>query len=215
MGCDHFWATRVVVGRYVGCRGVTYAVVCLIPCAALAARDALLPNSLQLAVACFLWDCSSLGSRRRHLLRHSDMEVSVRGGTGCGSVLVPGCLASCGCRVLHWVLVWLWIFAGGVYALRLTFSEQYPEKPPRVRFTCQMFHPNGTLFVALCVRSLATCCARPGTSLIFFTLVLSWDCGPGHQCWCRLPISALQHPNLLTLRSLLLFWALSSCFRAR
>lgn len=35
-----------------------------------------------------------------------------------------------------------------MYALRLTFSEQYPEKPPRVRFTCQMFHPNGALFVA-------------------------------------------------------------------
>eukprot|EP00170_Pyropia_yezoensis_P004117 contig_16994_g4128 len=34
------------------------------------------------------------------------------------------------------------LWEGGVYALRLTFSEQYPEKPPRVRFTCQMFHPN-------------------------------------------------------------------------
>mmetsp|Transcript_13435 Transcript_13435/g.24098 ORF Transcript_13435/g.24098 Transcript_13435/m.24098 type:complete len:158 (-) Transcript_13435:96-569(-) len=31
---------------------------------------------------------------------------------------------------------------GGVYSLRLTFSEQYPEKAPRVRFTCEMFHPN-------------------------------------------------------------------------
>ncbi|KAA8492100.1 Ubiquitin-conjugating enzyme E2 2 [Porphyridium purpureum] len=31
---------------------------------------------------------------------------------------------------------------GGVYSLRLTFTEQYPEKPPRVRFTCEMFHPN-------------------------------------------------------------------------
>lgn len=52
------------------------------------------------------------------------------------------------------MLVLLGFFAGGVYALRLTFSEQYPEKPPRVRFTCQMFHPNGTLFVALCVCGL-------------------------------------------------------------
>lgn len=29
-----------------------------------------------------------------------------------------------------------------VLTLKLTFPEQYPEKPPRVRFTCEMFHPN-------------------------------------------------------------------------
>lgn len=27
---------------------------------------------------------------------------------------------------------------GGVFALRLTFTEQYPDKPPRVRFTSEM-----------------------------------------------------------------------------
>lgn len=30
---------------------------------------------------------------------------------------------------------------GGIYALKLQFSERYPEKPPRVRFTCEIFHP--------------------------------------------------------------------------
>eukprot|EP00891_Asterochloris_glomerata_P007567 jgi/Astpho2/7567/Aster-02473 len=33
-------------------------------------------------------------------------------------------------------------FEGGIFSLRITFSEQYPEKPPRVRFTSDMFHPN-------------------------------------------------------------------------
>ena len=32
---------------------------------------------------------------------------------------------------------------GGVFSLRLIFSEHYPEKPPRVRFTSEVFHPNG------------------------------------------------------------------------
>lgn len=32
--------------------------------------------------------------------------------------------------------------AGGVFSLRMTFGEQYPEKPPRVRFTSEVFHPN-------------------------------------------------------------------------
>eukprot|EP00033_Pygsuia_biforma_P000480 GCRY01000566.1.p1 GENE.GCRY01000566.1~~GCRY01000566.1.p1 ORF type:complete len:156 (-),score=9.15 GCRY01000566.1:273-740(-) len=31
---------------------------------------------------------------------------------------------------------------GGCFGLRLMFSEQYPAKPPRVRFTSTMFHPN-------------------------------------------------------------------------
>ena len=30
----------------------------------------------------------------------------------------------------------------GVFSLRITFGEQYPEKPPRVRFTSEVFHPN-------------------------------------------------------------------------
>eukprot|EP00879_Flechtneria_rotunda_P007064 GHRR01007414.1.p1 GENE.GHRR01007414.1~~GHRR01007414.1.p1 ORF type:complete len:138 (+),score=33.08 GHRR01007414.1:562-975(+) len=34
------------------------------------------------------------------------------------------------------------IVQGGIFSLKLQFSERYPEKPPRVRFTCDMFHPN-------------------------------------------------------------------------
>jgi hypothetical protein len=31
---------------------------------------------------------------------------------------------------------------GGIFSLKLQFTEHYPAKPPRVRFTCEMFHPN-------------------------------------------------------------------------
>ena len=37
---------------------------------------------------------------------------------------------------------------GGIFSLRMTFTEQYPDKPPRVRFTSEM------------VRALATSRAR-------------------------------------------------------
>jgi len=31
---------------------------------------------------------------------------------------------------------------GGTFKLRLEFSEEYPLKPPQVKFTTKMFHPN-------------------------------------------------------------------------
>uniref|UniRef100_A0A7S3DLI0 UBC core domain-containing protein n=1 Tax=Palpitomonas bilix TaxID=652834 RepID=A0A7S3DLI0_9EUKA len=31
---------------------------------------------------------------------------------------------------------------GGCFPLKLVFPRDYPERPPRVRFTCRMFHPN-------------------------------------------------------------------------
>jgi ubiquitin-conjugating enzyme E2 A len=40
---------------------------------------------------------------------------------------------------------------GGIYGLRLQFPEQYPSKPPKVRFTCEMFHPNVYADGTLCL----------------------------------------------------------------
>ena len=33
-------------------------------------------------------------------------------------------------------------FEGGLYKLSLSFSENYPTKPPRIMFTPPLFHPN-------------------------------------------------------------------------
>lgn len=45
------------------------------------------------------------------------------------------------------------VWEGGIFSLRITFGERYPEKPPKVRFTGDMFHPNvysdGTLCMDL------------------------------------------------------------------
>lgn len=34
-------------------------------------------------------------------------------------------------------------FEDGTFKLTLQFSEEYPNKPPVVRFVSKMFHPNG------------------------------------------------------------------------
>lgn len=38
-----------------------------------------------------------------------------------------------------------------MFTLRMTFSEAYPEKPPRVRFTSEMWHPNVYASGELCL----------------------------------------------------------------
>eukprot|EP00742_Colponemidia_sp_Colp-10_P000940 GILJ01001019.1.p1 GENE.GILJ01001019.1~~GILJ01001019.1.p1 ORF type:complete len:174 (+),score=17.73 GILJ01001019.1:60-524(+) len=40
---------------------------------------------------------------------------------------------------------------GGIYSLRIIFTEQYPSKPPKVRFTTEMFHPNVYTDGTLCL----------------------------------------------------------------
>lgn len=40
---------------------------------------------------------------------------------------------------------------GGIFGLRITFGEHYPEKPPRVRFTTEVFHPNVYTDGTLCL----------------------------------------------------------------
>jgi len=34
------------------------------------------------------------------------------------------------------------MWEGGTFRLSLEFSEEYPNKPPKVRFVTKMFHPN-------------------------------------------------------------------------
>ncbi|KAK2955870.1 putative Ubiquitin-conjugating enzyme E2-17 kDa [Blattamonas nauphoetae] len=34
------------------------------------------------------------------------------------------------------------IWEGGMFPMKLSFSEQYPDKPPSVKFLCEVFHPN-------------------------------------------------------------------------
>eukprot|EP00708_Paratrimastix_pyriformis_P006508 GAFH01005825.1.p2 GENE.GAFH01005825.1~~GAFH01005825.1.p2 ORF type:complete len:115 (-),score=7.21 GAFH01005825.1:91-435(-) len=31
---------------------------------------------------------------------------------------------------------------GGLFQLRITFTDRYPEQPPQIRFVTEIFHPN-------------------------------------------------------------------------
>ena len=34
---------------------------------------------------------------------------------------------------------------GGIFSLRMTFPETYPDRAPKVRFITEIYHPNGNI----------------------------------------------------------------------
>jgi len=40
-------------------------------------------------------------------------------------------------------------FEDGTFKLTISFTEEYPNKPPTVRFVSKMFHPNGAYHYAI------------------------------------------------------------------
>ncbi|CAN6562770.1 unnamed protein product [Malus baccata var. baccata] len=67
---------------------------------------------------------------------------------------------------------------GGVFSLRLTFSERYPEKPPRVRFTSEIFHPNVYRDGSLCmdiIQDAWSPCHNVSTILTSVQVILKSD----------------------------------------
>lgn len=42
-------------------------------------------------------------------------------------------------------------FEGGIFPAELKFPRDYPLAPPTMRFTCEMWHPNGMLLFCICL----------------------------------------------------------------
>ena len=40
-------------------------------------------------------------------------------------------------------------FEGGVFPARLTFPADYPLSPPKMKFTCDIFHPNSKFIILI------------------------------------------------------------------
>ncbi|CAN1797828.1 Ubiquitin-conjugating enzyme E2 2 [Linum perenne] len=68
-------------------------------------------------------------------------------------------------------------WVGGTFKLTLQFSEDYPNKPPTVRFVSRIFHPNSKLDLASFRFSLEGCfklCYLAKQPLLFLCLIL-WN----------------------------------------
>ena len=81
-----------------------------------------------------------------------------------------------------------------MFQLRITFGEQYPDKPPRVRFTSEVFHPNVSGFsflVFMCARMrISSEVFHPNVSGLLQVQL----CGePGGHALC-VPACALRAP---------------------
>ena len=64
------------------------------------------------------------------------------------------------------------VWEGGVFKLQLTFTEDYPSKPPNIKFISTVFHPNGKLNLynqfTLMVESALTFQTRTGHPFMMF-----------------------------------------------
>jgi len=90
------------------------------------------------------------------------------------------------------------ILFSGTFKLTLQFNEEYPNKPPTVRFVSRMFHPNSKLFLIHIYMSVQEI---SGSDFVFADLFFpprvmdkSGCCGLCGAAGCCLPQG--QHLNI-------------------
>lgn len=97
-------------------------------------------------------------------------------------------------------------FEDGTFRLVMHFEEQYPNKPPGVKFISQMFHPNVYGTGELCLDILQNRWSPTYDVAAILTSIQRYDylsyeaCIGGHHhliclAWAYQPVSLLNDPN--------------------
>ena len=48
------------------------------------------------------------------------------------------------------IIFYIDIFSeGGYFTAHLTFPEEYPQRPPKLKFVSEMWHPNGEIYILI------------------------------------------------------------------
>ena len=63
------------------------------------------------------------------------------------------CLETWSLKVYFYRFIVCLVSLPGTFKLLVEFTEEYPNKPPTVRFVSKMFHPNGKSFVSWHIRA--------------------------------------------------------------
>lgn len=85
-------------------------------------------------------------------------------------------------------------FEDGTFRLVMHFEEQYPNKPPSVKFISQMFHPNVYATGELCLDILQNRWSPTYDVAAVLTSIQRWveSRSPG-DAWRRAPDSSADH----------------------
>uniref|UniRef100_A0A453FWE7 UBC core domain-containing protein n=1 Tax=Aegilops tauschii subsp. strangulata TaxID=200361 RepID=A0A453FWE7_AEGTS len=63
------------------------------------------------------------------------------------------------------------LYDGGYFNAIMSFPQNYPNSPPTVRFTSEMWHPNGLIFT---IRTSCTCTIHQSDIMLFFSSLSGW-----------------------------------------
>ncbi|RUP46716.1 ubiquitin-conjugating enzyme/RWD-like protein [Jimgerdemannia flammicorona] len=66
------------------------------------------------------------------------------------------------------------VYRGGTFKLDIVFSPDYPFKPPQVKFTTRIYHPNIDEEGAICVGLLKTDVWKPATKIVQVLMAIAF-----------------------------------------
>ncbi|KAH9249757.1 hypothetical protein BASA81_012564 [Batrachochytrium salamandrivorans] len=93
------------------------------------------------------------------------------------------------------IMSWTAVIFGGTFTLNLTFSEEFPNKPPKVQFLTRVFHPNVYLDGSICLDILTNQWSPIYDISAILTSIQSLLCDPNPNSPANSEASTLYQTN--------------------